>query len=88
MSLTKLSLGGNNDVIFKFFPSREILVCSIPAGNGNIEKVFFTVYAMKGPVRNVLVGQVELNLYFPAKSRETFFADFGLEENKPAGLPR
>jgi hypothetical protein len=28
MSLTKLSLGGNNDVIYKLFPPRESLVTS------------------------------------------------------------
>jgi hypothetical protein len=40
MSLTKLSLGGNNDVIYKLFPPRESLVSGIPAGDGNIEKLF------------------------------------------------
>jgi hypothetical protein len=40
MSLTKLSLGGNNDVIYKLFPPRESLVSDIPAGDGNIEKHF------------------------------------------------
>jgi hypothetical protein len=43
MSLTKLSLGGNNDLIYKLFPPRESLVSDIPAGDGNIEKLFFTV---------------------------------------------
>jgi len=38
MSLTKLSLGGNNDVVYKLFPPRESLVSDIPAGDGNIEK--------------------------------------------------
>ncbi len=38
MSLAKLSLGGNNDVIFKLFPPRESLLSDIPAGVGNIEK--------------------------------------------------
>ncbi len=37
MSLTKLSLGGNTDVTI---PPRESLVCGIPAGDGNIEKLF------------------------------------------------
>ncbi len=37
MSLTKLSLGGNNNVIYKLFPSSESLVSNIPAGEGNIE---------------------------------------------------
>jgi hypothetical protein len=40
MLLTKLSLGGNNDVIYKIFPPRESLVSDIPAGDGNIEKLF------------------------------------------------
>ncbi len=40
MALTKLSLGGNNDVIYNLFPSRESLVSDIPAGDGNIEKLF------------------------------------------------
>jgi hypothetical protein len=40
MSLTKLSLGGNNDVIYKLFPPRKRLVSDIPAGDGNIEKLF------------------------------------------------
>jgi hypothetical protein len=40
MSLTKLSLGRNNDIIYKLFPPRESLVSDIPAGDGNIEKLF------------------------------------------------
>ncbi len=40
MSVTKLSLGGNNDVIYKLFPPKESLVSDIPAGDGNIEKLF------------------------------------------------
>jgi hypothetical protein len=40
MSLTKLSLGGNNDVICKLFQPRENLVSDTPAGDGNIEKLF------------------------------------------------
>ncbi len=43
ISLTKLSLGGNKDVIYKLFPPRESLVCDIPAGDGNIEKLFHGV---------------------------------------------
>jgi hypothetical protein len=39
MSLCKLSLGGNNDVIYKLFPPRESLFSDIPAGEGNIEKL-------------------------------------------------
>ncbi len=40
MSLTKLSLGGNIDVIHKLFPPRESLVSDIPAGDSNIEQLF------------------------------------------------
>jgi hypothetical protein len=40
MSLTEVSLGGNNDVIYKLFPPRESLVSDIPAGGGNIKKLF------------------------------------------------
>jgi hypothetical protein len=43
MSFTKLSLGGNNNVIYKLFPPRESLVSDIPAGVGNIEKLFYGV---------------------------------------------
>jgi hypothetical protein len=47
MSLTKLSLGGNNDVIYKLFLPRESFVSDILVGEGNIEKLFyfFTVNA-------------------------------------------
>jgi hypothetical protein len=40
MSLSKLSLGGNNYDIYKLFPPRESLVSDIPAGDWNIEKIF------------------------------------------------
>ncbi len=40
MSLTKLSLGGTNDVIYKIFLPRESFVSDILAGEGNIEKLF------------------------------------------------
>jgi hypothetical protein len=43
MSLTKLSLGGNNLYMTSLFPLRESLVSDIPAGDGNIEKLFYGV---------------------------------------------
>jgi hypothetical protein len=43
MSLTTLSLGVNNNVIYKLFPPGESLVSDIPAGDGNIEKLFYGV---------------------------------------------
>ncbi len=47
MSLTKLCLGGNNDIKYKLFPPRESLISDIPAGDGNIEKLFYSA----GPCR-------------------------------------
>ncbi len=43
ISLTKLSMGGKYDVIHKSFLPRERLVSEIPAGDGNIEKLFYGV---------------------------------------------
>ena len=40
MSLTRLSLGRNNLYMTSLFPPRESLVSDIPAGDGNIQKVF------------------------------------------------
>jgi hypothetical protein len=49
MSLYILSLGGNNDVIYKLFPPKESLVSDIPAGDMNIEKLF--LWCTTGAVR-------------------------------------
>jgi hypothetical protein len=43
MSLYILSLGGNNDVIYKLFLPRESFVSDILARDGNIEKLFYGV---------------------------------------------
>jgi hypothetical protein len=40
MSITKLSLDGNYDVMYKLYLPRESLVSDIPAGGGKIEKLF------------------------------------------------
>jgi hypothetical protein len=58
MSLTKLSLGGNNDVIYKLFPPRESLVSDIPAGDGNIEKLFLQCRALPAPFQLSICIQV------------------------------
>jgi len=44
MSLTKFFLGGNNLYMTSLFPPRESLVKDIPAGEGNIEKLFYGVF--------------------------------------------
>jgi len=41
MSLTKFSLGGNNDVITELFLPRGSLVSDIPAGDGELVNLFF-----------------------------------------------
>jgi hypothetical protein len=38
---TKLSLGGNNDVITELFLPRGSLVSDIPAGDGKLVNLFF-----------------------------------------------
>jgi hypothetical protein len=47
MSLTKLSLGGNNLYMTSLFPPRESLVSDIPAGDGNIEKLFYSITVIR-----------------------------------------
>ncbi len=44
MSLTKLSLGGNNDVLYKLIPPRQSLVSDITAGYGKIEMFLYGVH--------------------------------------------
>jgi hypothetical protein len=40
MSLSKLSLGGNKDVITELFLPRGSLICDIPAGDGKLMNLF------------------------------------------------
>jgi hypothetical protein len=47
MSLTKLSLGGNNDVVYKLFPPRESLEVT-PRLGMEISKSFF--YGVAGKI--------------------------------------
>ncbi len=47
MSLTKLSLGGNNLYMTSLFPIRESFVSDIPAGDGTIEKLFLQCMVIK-----------------------------------------
>ena len=68
MSLTKLSLAGNNDVIFKLFLPRESLVGDIPAGDGNIANRFLqcmverekVIYRSYTTFRDVRVGSEKI----------------------------
>jgi hypothetical protein len=41
---TKLSLGGNNGVITELYLPRGSLISDIPAGDGKLVNLFFTVY--------------------------------------------
>ncbi len=71
MSLTKLSLGGNYDVIYRLFLPRESLVSDIPAGDGNIEKLFlrciakpYQIYVKQRSCTNVKVlNKIRCSLY-------------------------
>ncbi len=62
MSLTKLSLGGNYDVIYKLYQ-----VIDIPAGDGNIEKLFYNVFIVKldlsGWCSEITSSSVDLERY-------------------------
>jgi hypothetical protein len=59
MSLTKLSL-----VIYKLFPSRESLENDIPAGDGNIEKLFYGV-GVKSTFSELYLSNMRIMVYFP-----------------------
>ncbi len=66
MSLTKLSLGENNDVIYKLFPPRESSVSDIPAGEGNIKKLFLRCSTLGGEAnvsgQTVVLGAVRFHV--------------------------
>jgi hypothetical protein len=63
----KLSLGRNNDVIHKLFPPRESLVSDIPAGDGNIEKLFYGVGFIFGEMTPFL----DFLFFFPVSDRKS-----------------
>jgi hypothetical protein len=64
MSLTQLSMGGNNDVKCKLFPPRVSLARDIPAWDGNIEKLFYGV-GRKQKLRILFFkGHVSRQIYF------------------------
>jgi hypothetical protein len=48
---TKLSLGGNNEVITELFLPRGSLVCDIPAGDGKFLNLFYGVENTAAPVQ-------------------------------------
>jgi hypothetical protein len=52
MSLTKLSLGGNNLYMTSLFPHRESLVGDIPARDRNIKKLFYGVGRLQVGLRH------------------------------------
>jgi hypothetical protein len=46
---TKLSLGGNNDVITELFLPRGSFVSDIPAGDGKLVNLFYCVLVSQDP---------------------------------------
>jgi hypothetical protein len=68
MSLTKLSLGGNNFIIHAPLPPRRSLVSDIPAGDGNIGQLFYGVGSSDRSFNNRLL------------SYPNIFIDYGLKK--------
>jgi hypothetical protein len=70
MSLIKFSLGGNNSYMKSLFPPREGLASDIPAGDGNIEKLFYGVrqlyarvnYVPQSETKNLATGTCRLQI--------------------------
>jgi hypothetical protein len=60
MPLTKLSLGGNNDVIYKLFPPRGSLVSDI-SGTGISKSFFYGVPFLEGKL--LAGGMIYMILY-------------------------
>ncbi len=63
---TKLSLGENNDVITELFLPRGNLVSDIPAGDGKLVNLFFTVY-MQFKIPSVRGQNLGVTLLQPAR---------------------
>ncbi len=70
MSLTKLSLGGNNLYMMSLFPPRDSLVSDIPAEDENIEKLFLRCNVSTLVIFLVFGGKIRTQrlLNFKAKS--------------------
>ncbi len=74
MSLTKLSLGGNNLFMTSLFPPRESLVSDIPARDGNIEKLFLRcrLDRLPKPGKNQYSAYLSFNYKLSHKKCDTF----------------
>jgi hypothetical protein len=60
---TKLSLGGNNDVITELFLPRGSLVSDIPSGDGKLVNLFLRCIArQKGGIFNYLFYKVQVHV--------------------------
>ncbi len=62
---TKLSLGGNNDAITELFLPRGSLVSDIPAGDGKLVNLFFTVYVPKFYVQEQFILSCMHGVIYP-----------------------
>ncbi len=89
VSLTKLSLGGNNDVIYKLFPPWESLVSDtdISAGDGKPLTFFYSVerpHVASGGSWSTHFLQIYFQLYLGSKHRnklKNLFSCFMKETN-------
>ncbi len=60
---TKLSLGGNNDVITELFLPRVSLVSDIPAGDGKLVNLFLRCRTKGFPVLNISLTYFLFHLF-------------------------
>jgi hypothetical protein len=80
MWLTKLSLGGSKSYVTSLFPPRESLVSDIPAGNGNIEKLYLR--CREGLFRSSGI-QIAFNYLWEIRDL-SFLMSFLSKENSPS----
>ncbi len=67
---TKLSLGGNNDVITELFLPRGSLVSDIPAGDGKLVNLFLQCDA-HGHIQYTSIAICQVCLTYAAQSKGT-----------------
>jgi hypothetical protein len=68
---TKISMGGNNDVITELFLPRESLVSDIPAGDGKLVNLFYGVEFLKLPKREIF------DVVFFMSTKSVWIGDLG-----------
>jgi hypothetical protein len=70
---TKLSLGGNNDVITELFLPRGSLVCDIPAGDGKLVNFFLRCSRVGTSKRSLSINGASSTIEYIYTQKITFF---------------